>query len=50
MGQGADWGKKNCSNTLVLTALTTMGICNMLVDVFWVLTCTKCEEIYQNMA
>jgi purine nucleoside permease len=29
MGQRADYGKQNCSRTHVLTALTTMGICNV---------------------
>ncbi len=29
IGQRAGWGKKNCSSSLVLTALTTMGICNV---------------------
>jgi hypothetical protein len=27
-GQRADWEKANCSSTLALTALTTMGTCN----------------------
>ncbi len=26
MGQKTNWGKKNCDSTLVLIALTTMGI------------------------
>jgi hypothetical protein len=30
-GQRADWEKGNCSSTLVLTALTTMGKCNVRV-------------------
>ncbi len=29
MGQRANYGKRNCSRTHVLTALTTMGICNV---------------------
>jgi hypothetical protein len=29
MGQKANWGKKNCDSTLVLIALTTMGIRNV---------------------
>jgi uncharacterized membrane protein YqjE len=41
-------GKKRIAAILFLyfTALTTMGICNMLVNVFWVLTCTKCDTKY----
>jgi hypothetical protein len=29
IGQRAGWGKKNCSSSLLLTALTIMGICNV---------------------
>jgi len=30
-GQRADWEKANCSSSLVLTALTTMGTCNVML-------------------
>ncbi len=37
MGQRADYGKHNCSRTHVLTALTTMGICNVKALSFFLL-------------
>ncbi len=38
MGQRADSGKENCSSRLVLTALTTMDICNFRGNIPWALT------------